>query len=201
MTDVYRVKSDGGTPMPVAGDRYASEFMAAPAPNGDAVAIVGRGMALSQWWRKGHSHLDESELWLVRPDASGKPQYEELTQRDAKQQWPMWSQDGSKLYFVSDKGGAQNLWERSVSCAAKSDCEPRSLTNFDNGRVLWPTISADGRAIAFERDFGIWTYDIASNQARQVSISLRAAVASTTDEHQIITTGFQDLVVSPDGKK
>ena len=52
MTDVYRVKSDGGTPMPVAADRYASEFMAAPAPNGDAVAIVARGFGLSQWWRK-----------------------------------------------------------------------------------------------------------------------------------------------------
>src|SRR5688572_21435865 len=43
MSDVYRVRSEGGTPMPVAADRYASEFMAAPAPNGDAVAFVGRG--------------------------------------------------------------------------------------------------------------------------------------------------------------
>src|SRR5262245_58864170 len=77
MTDVYRVKSDGGTPMPVAGDRYASEFMAAPAPNGDAVAIVGRGFGLSQWWRKGHSHLDESELWIVRGDGSAAPRYEQ----------------------------------------------------------------------------------------------------------------------------
>ena len=54
MSDVYRVRSAGGTPMPVAADRYASEFMSAPAPNGDAVAIVGRGMGLSQWWRYGH---------------------------------------------------------------------------------------------------------------------------------------------------
>ena len=30
MSDVYRVKSEGGTPMPVAADRYAAEFMAAP---------------------------------------------------------------------------------------------------------------------------------------------------------------------------
>src|SRR6476620_5270186 len=65
MTDVYRVSSDGGTPMPVAADRYAAEFMAAPAPNGDGVAIVARGFGLSQWWRKGRSHLDESELWVV----------------------------------------------------------------------------------------------------------------------------------------
>ena len=90
--------------MPVAADRFASEFMAAPAPNGDAVAIVGRGFGLSQWWRKGRSHLDESELWVVRGDGSAAPRYEQLTQRGAKQQWPMWgSRRRGSLYFVSDR--------------------------------------------------------------------------------------------------
>ena len=51
MTDVYRVRIDGGTPMPVAGDRYAAEFMSAPSPDGQSIAIVARGFGLSQWWR------------------------------------------------------------------------------------------------------------------------------------------------------
>jgi len=29
---------------------------------------VARGNAQSQWWRKGRSHLDESELWLLTGD-------------------------------------------------------------------------------------------------------------------------------------
>src|SRR5262245_11519818 len=62
MNDVYRVSVEGGTPMPVAGDRYATEYFAAPGPGG-AIAITARGNAGSQWWRKGHSHLDESEIW------------------------------------------------------------------------------------------------------------------------------------------
>jgi len=198
MSDVYRVRSDGGTPMPVAADRYAAEFMAAPAPNGDAVAIVGRGFGLSQWWRKGHSHLDESELWIVRGDGSAAPKYEQVSQRDAKQQWPMWgtgSGDGGALYYVSDKSGAQNLWVK------PAQGEARAVTTFRDGRVMWPTMSANGSTIAFERDFGIWTYDVAGRNAREVPITVKGVAIGGGTDHLSLTTGFSDLAVSPDGKK
>ena len=198
MSDVYRVRSEGGTPMPVAADRYGSEFMAAPAPNGDAIAIVGRGFGLSQWWRKGHSHLDESELWVVRGDGSGAPKYEQLTQRGAKQQWPMWGAatgDAGSLYFVSDRSGAQNLWVK------PAQGEARALTTFKDGRVMWPTMTANGGTIAFERDFGVWTYDVASRAAREVPITVRGVAIGGGTEHLVLTTGFSDLAVSPDGKK
>src|SRR5262245_32373781 len=185
MTDVYRVKSDGGTPMPVAADRYASEFMASPAPNGDAVAIVARGFGLSQWWRKGRSHLDESELWVVRGDGSAAPRYEQLTQRGAKQQWPMWGggNDATSPYFVPDRSGAQNLWVK----PAQGDA--RALTTFKDGRVMWPTITANGSTIAFERDFGIWTYDVASRSAREVPITVRGVAIGGGTEHLVLTSG------------
>ena len=198
MNDVYRVRSEGGTPMPVAADRYASEFMAAPSPNGDAVAIVARGFGLSQWWRKGQSHLDQSELWVVRGEGTTAPRYEQITQRDAKQQWPMWgagTADRGSLYFVSERSGAQNLWVK------PAQGEARALTTFRDGRVMWPTITTDGSTIAFERDFGIWTYDVASRSPREVPITVRGAAIGGGSEHLVLTTGANDLAVSPDGKK
>ena len=75
MNDVYRVDAEGGTPMQVAADRYASEYWGAPSPDGKTIAITARGTTSGQWWRKGHSHLDESEIWLVtsRRDAVVSP--------------------------------------------------------------------------------------------------------------------------------
>lgn len=194
--DVYRVRSRGGTPLPVAADRYASEFMSAPAPDGQSMAIVARGMGLSQWWRKGHSHLDESEIWLVRPGGSGSPQYEKLLSRGAKQQWPMWSGSRSApaLTFVSDRSGEQNLWTKPLQGEAKP------LTTFSSGRVMWPTMAINGQ-IAFERDFGIWVYDPASRAAREVPITLRGAAMVDPVEHLALTANFADLAVAPDGKK
>src|SRR4029450_10632727 len=69
------------------------------------------------------------------------------------------------------------------------------------GRVMWPTISADGNTIAFERDFGIWTYDATSRSAREVPITVRGAGIGGGTGHVLLTTGFSDLAVSPDGKK
>src|SRR4051794_18744158 len=63
MRDVYRVRVDGGTPMPVSENRYLSEFFPMPSPDGKTLALTARGIASAQWWRKGHSHLDESEIW------------------------------------------------------------------------------------------------------------------------------------------
>lgn len=196
MNDVYRVRATGGTPMPVAADRYASEYWAAPSPDGNAVAITARGVASGQWWRKGHSHLDESEIAVVRFAADGTPSYTTVEPVGAKHGWPMWSADGAALFYMSDRGGAENLWTKPVRGG-----EGRKLTSFTNGRVLWPTITRDGRTIAFERDFGIWTLDVASGQARQVPVVLRGATAGPGVERVTMTSGFTDLALAPDGKK
>src|SRR5262245_18427103 len=195
VTDVYRVAATGGTPMPLAADRYTTEYFAAAAPIGDAIAITARANAGSQWWRKGHSHLDESEIWIVKDAAT--PTYQAVTRGGAKDAWPMWSGDGKTLYFMSDRSGAQNIW--SASPTQLSDV--KALTTFKDGRVLWPTISKDGKTIAFERDFGIRTVDTAGGSPREVSIALRGAPASAAVEHRTFTDQFQELAVSPDGKK
>jgi tricorn protease len=199
MSDVFRVRAEGGTPMQVAADRYAAEYWAAAAPDGATLAITARGLPFGQWWRHGHSHIDESEIWLVHdvaPGSASTPRYEQVTTGGAKSGWPMWSPDGATIYFMSDRSGNENLWMR-----ARSGGEATPLTHFTDGRVLWPSISADGQAIAFERDFGVWTYDIASRQAHPVAITLRGSPAGPAVEHVTLTNGIQQLALSPDAKK
>lgn len=197
MNDIYRVAITGGTPMPVTADRYASEFFGTPSPDGSTLAFSARGIAAAQWWRKGSSHLDQTEIWTCKigTKKGDKPTYERLTEGGAKELWPLWSPDGQALYFMSDRSGAQNLWSKPLKGPAVM------LTAFKDGRVLWPSINLDGRTIVFERDFQIWTYDVTTKQAAPVAIRLRGAAAGQSVEHQKLTTQFRDLVVAPDGKK
>ena len=209
MLDVYRVSADGGTPMPVAADRYTTEYFGASSPGGDAVAITARANAGSQWWRKGHSHLDESEIWIVRdtkPGGAGPqagPAYEQVTKGGAKDAWPMWGGDGKTLYFMSDRSGAQNIWsaDARVRGPGVQGAGAKAVTSFKDGRVLWPSISKDGKTIAFERDFGIWTVDTSTGQSREVAIALRGAPAAAGVEHRTFSDQLQELALSPDGKK
>jgi Tol biopolymer transport system component/C-terminal processing protease CtpA/Prc len=196
MSDEFRVRSQGGTPMPVAADRYAAEFWGAPSPDGKVLAITARGVSRGQWWRKGHSHLDESEIDLVTETAS-TPNYTPIVPMGAKSGWPMWSPDGRTLYFVSDRGGSANLWEQAATAGATA----RALTTFTNGRVVWPAISANGKSIVFERDFGIWRYDVATHQAAPVRITLHGSPAGVGIEHETYTSGIREFSLSPDGRK
>ena len=195
MNDVYRVSAEGGTPMPVAGDRYVNEFFSAPSPDGATLAISARGIASGQWWRRGRSHIDQSEIWLVRGPA-GQPRYTRLGDGEGKELWPMWSPDGATLYTVSDRSGAPNVWARPVAGGA-----PRQLTRFSDGRVLWPSISRDGRRIVFERGFRIWSLDPASGEARELAITRRGAPAGPAVERMVMNDGFTEMALSPDGRK
>jgi tricorn protease len=195
MNDVLRVGIDGGTPMEVAADRYTNEYFSAASPDGPMLAITARATASGQWWRNGRSHLDEAEIWIVRDGVP--PQYEAITNGGAKEMWPMWSADGKSLFYVSDRSGAQNVWTKSIGATNT----PRQLTTFKSGRVLWPSISGDGRLIAFEHDFEIWTLDTSSNQTSRVAITRRGAPATVGVEHMTLTDEISELALSPDGKK
>jgi len=195
MNDVFRVEAAGGTPMTVSADRYVSEFGAAASPDGRRLAVVARGNSSAQWWRKGSSHLDQSELWLMNLD--GDPGYTLISPENARQSWPMWSGDGRNLFYVSDRGGAENIWTRPAS-AGGSD---QKVTKFTDGRVLWPTATIDGRTIAFERDMGIWTLDTTTGESHAVAIARRGASSSPAAERVRQTSAFNDLALSPDGRK
>lgn len=197
MHDVFRVRATGGTPMAVAADRYEGEFFAAPSPDPRRMAIATRGrMAQSQWWRNGHSHIDESEIWLVEETEDGEPPTYRPVSSGGKNVWPMWGAGSDTVYFVSDRSGAENLWSAPVAGGVGV-----RLTDFDEGRLLWPSMSTDGRLVAFERDFRIWTYDVASGAARPLAVRLMGAVEGPTAETEEVDDGWDDIAVSPDGEK
>jgi tricorn protease len=67
--------------------------------------------------------------------------------------------------------------------------------------VLWPGISADGKAIVFERDFHLWKLDPANGHAAPVEISLRGVPSGPSATHLTLNNEFRDLALSADGKK
>ncbi|HUB77951.1 MAG TPA: S41 family peptidase [Bryobacteraceae bacterium] len=190
--DIYRVSVEGGTPMPVSADRFTNEFQAAPAPDGSTVAFAARGNGDSQWWRHGHSHLDEAEIWLRK---EGSPAvYEKIVDLNGRNAWPMWMPDGKSLFFMSDRSGAENLW--TLTLGGKM----RQVTKFTNGRVLWPSISYDGKAVVFERDFKIWQLDTKNGEAYAIPITLVGSAFTPEISHLTLNT-FNDLSLSADGRK
>ena len=137
--DIWRIPSAGGTPMPVTNEPMMYEYFAAPSPDGSSVAFVASGFANNQWWRKGHSHMDESQIFVVDENHH----YTAITDDGAKQLWPMWSPDGKRIFYVSDRSGSDNIWS-----ILHGSHEPQKLTSFTSGRVIWPSIGNDERFLS-----------------------------------------------------
>lgn len=192
-TDVFRVSTDGGTPMQVSKEQYLAEFESAPSRDGKAIVLMAKGISDMQWWRDGHSHIDDTELWWKSLAPDGK--YRVLLPDDAKHAWPMWSANGKTIYYMSDKTGPENIWSLPVAGGAETQ-----ITHFTNGRVLWPTIGDHGREIVFQRDLTIWKLDLQTGKAAEVPITL---IGSPSGEgvHETTTSKFTDMALSPDGKK
>lgn len=80
--------------------------------------------------------------------------------------WPMATADGSKVYFVSDRTGPQNIWSMPRGGQAKQ------VTTFTDGRVLWPNLSYDGQEVVFERNFKLWKMKTDGGKPQELSITL-----------------------------
>src|SRR3569623_154879 len=65
----------------------------------------------------------------------------------------MWSPDGAAITYMSTKSGSENLWRMPVAGGAAEQ-----LTKFADGRLLYPSMAANGSAIVFERDL-TWAPD------------------------------------------
>lgn len=193
-TDIMRVAVTGGTPGEISAERFMNEFEAAPSPDGRKIALAAFGISNTQWWRHGSSHIDQAQLWVKTIDQPAG--YILLANDPSRHAWPMWDPSGQSVVYMSDVGGAENLWR--LPLAANS--APQRLTNFTDGRLLYPTMAKDGRAIVFERGMQVWRFDFATGKAAPVPVTLRGAPAGDSVTHLHLEK-FTRLATSPDGQK
>jgi TolB protein len=115
-----------------------------------------------------------------------------VTEGRANDWSPTWSADGRRLFFVSNRGGSMDLWQRRIGKNGETEGEPEPLTTGIGMRSA--VFSPDGTKLAYSRGrnvFNVWRVPI-----------LEDRVATWDDAEQITfdhaTTRFADL--SSDGR-
>ncbi|MFC1959645.1 S9 family peptidase [Chloroflexota bacterium] len=102
-------------------------------PDGQWVAFVRVG-------RDEHQNKTKCSIWLVRPDGRDLRQFTSGAASDSE---PRWSHDGSKLAFVSERGGKPQIY-----VMPHDGGEALPLTYMLNGATT-PAWSPDGSHISF----------------------------------------------------
>lgn len=163
-TPLYTVSVDGGLPTPMDMDAGVTGMLK---QDGSIVAFTRKG---GPYWRKGYSGNRADDIWVQ--DVRTK-KITQLTDPDVKQfrthrqdTYPMWGADGM-IYFSSERDGVYNIWRIAPGGGA-----PVQITQDKGDGVQFPSISPDGKTIAYESDFELWTLDVASGRSRKVSIDV-----------------------------
>jgi len=98
------------------------------------------------------------------------------------------------IYFISDENnGEYNLYKL-------ENGKKTALTEFDTS-IKKPFVSADGSKVIFERDYQLYTYDVASKKTTPLNISLNTNKTLEKAQNFNVENNISYYDVSPDGKK
>jgi PKD repeat protein len=116
---------------------------------------------------KSKSYEDEnSEIYTIKADGTGKTQ---LTSDSANDNYPMFSPDGKKIIYVSNRAGSEDIWI--MDADGKNKVQLTSGLSTDS----FPVWSPDGKKIAFwsDRDGerGIYTLDLENGNSPVANFS------------------------------
>lgn len=188
MPQLYLVSTEGGMPTKAGTDMGV---MASFSPDGQKLAYNQKSQV---YWRKYYRGSYQSDIMVM--DVAAK-KFTQLTDFDGLDSWPMWGRDGY-IYFVSDREGAglTNIYRVSEN-GGKAD----KVTTFKAGDVRWPSISADGRTIVFEHDFGIWKLDVASKHATPITLNIDAETQENLTEVQSFSSQADDYDLAPNSRR
>jgi tricorn protease len=188
MPMLYTVSVEGGMPVSAGADMGVQGSFS---PDGRRLAYNQKAQS---YWRKYYRGAYQSDV-IVADIAAKK--FTNVTDFEGLDSWPMWAHDGN-IYFVSDRDGSglTNIWR-----VPESGGRAERITSFKSGDVRWPSISADGRTIVFEHDFGVSKLDVASKRVTPLRFDINAETEESLTEVRNFNSETDDYDLAPNSRR
>jgi len=200
---LFEVAVDGGMEKPIDTDWGSSGSYS---PDGTKLAFTRHP---SVWSRKHYRGTWAADLWVE--DVATK-KFTKLADPDYKGNflWPMYGRTGD-IYFVSDEmpneksvkwgspeiyGSVNNIWKISDKGG-----KPVQVTHHTSGNLYFPSISADGKTIVYEENFGMWKLDTATGKTSEIRVDIRSDVKESEVELKTVTSEAEGFNLSPSSRR
>ncbi|RYG17080.1 MAG: peptidase S41, partial [Chitinophagaceae bacterium] len=150
----YKVGINGGTAVRLFDNYFNTTHNIAEAPNGE--------LYFSDTWESRNAANRKHYKGAYNPDIQSyhpkTKKYNQYTDYIGKDFWTTIDQKGT-VYFVSDEGNEEyNLY-------AFVNGKKTALTQFETS-IKRPFVAANGATIVFEKDYQLWTFDVASKKTQ-----------------------------------
>ncbi|MGF1924883.1 MAG: S41 family peptidase, partial [Bacteroidia bacterium] len=185
----YKVSMTGGTAVRLFDHYFNTTHNIAAAPNGE--------LFFNDTWESRNAANRKHYKGAYNPDIqSYNPKtkaYKQYTDYIGKDFWTTIDQKGT-IYFVSDEGNEEyNLY-------TFANGKKTALTRFGTS-IKRPFVAADGTTIVFEKDYQLWTYDVATKKSQKVSVLTNRNQLLSKEQEYDVNAAISNFDASPDGKK
>ncbi|QGW27086.1 S41 family peptidase [Phnomibacter ginsenosidimutans] len=187
----YKVSLQGGTPVRVLSDYYFSyDHNLWEHPQSKDIYFTDSWESTNQAYRKRYKGAFAPDIQSYNPQTK---QFKKYTDYNGKDFAHSIDQKGN-VYFISDEAnGEYNLYTLTAG-------KKKGLTKF-NTSIKWPQVAANGSKVVFEKDYQIWSYDVAKDKATAVDIRITRNYVLPKDKDFSVAGEITQFDVSPDGKK
>src|SRR5882724_4075531 len=202
VTTLWEMPVEGGIEQPVPTDWGA---WASYSPDGSRLAFTRHP---ATWSRKHYRGSYAADLWIMDVAAKKFTKLGDETYQ-GNRLWPMYSRSGD-IYYVAnmtanEKGikfggpdvmkSVNNIWKISDKGGKETQ-----VTHHTDGNLFFPSISADGKTIVYEDNFGLWKLDTATGKSAEIVVDIKAD--SKENEKELVTlTDAQGFSLSPSNKR
>lgn len=184
----YSISAHGGTPQPIFGKFFTNSDELVIAPDGGYLFTSSRETN-SQRQRKRYKGPYNPDILYYHP---GTKEFKKLTTYEGKDFNPTVDASGN-IYYISDQDNDEfNLY-------TLKNGKPTALTQF-NSSIKTPYVAAQGHKIVFEKDYQLFTYDVASGKSSKVEFTAPAYYV-LDKENGFKTDKITAYDVSPDNNK
>ena len=203
VSTLFEVPIDGGLEQPIPTD-WGS--WASYSPDATKLAFTRHP---GVWSRKHYRGSYAVDLWLE--DIAAK-KFTRLGDDDYKgnYMWPMYGRNG-EIYYVADemanektvKWGSPEIYKSVNNIWRISDKggKPVQVTHHTSGNLFFPSMSADGKTIVYEENFGLWKLDTATGKSSEIRIDIKSDPKENETELVTIENEAQGFHLSPSTRR
>jgi Tol biopolymer transport system component len=190
--DLTEVPVDGGAPQPVTGVPMEGEYFGRYSPDGKRIVFCDGG-GYSRWWWEGNKSSRAGQVWTLER-GSWPPKVARVSPEGAQFLWPGFA--GDRIVCTGNQGKAANV----VRLPAKGG-DPVPVTSFADFGVRWLRTSNDGAAAVFERDMGLWFFDLATDSVRAIEVEAPSDWIASPAVFESVDGKVEEFALSHDGRK
>jgi tricorn protease len=191
-SSIFKISINGGNALPLLDTYWSWPHKARISPDGKTV-LFSLGMENSYVWRRGYRGSNTAKIWTK---GISEKEAKAVFGDESNCFWPEWSEDGQRVYFISDRQfNNKNIWS-----VVSDGSGLKPITTFRQEDVKWLSVAGRAPLAAYEREFGIWVTDLNTGDSRRVPIE----APSETKENRFFfvnNDSISEYRLSPDGKK